>query len=86
MEENQRGRGAQQQGQVVNHATTTRRVEEPNTMVTRTLPIFGHLAFTLFDFGATHFFAFTLFDFGATHFFIYEGFVEFANLEIEPLK
>ena len=43
--QNQRGWGAHhQQGRVVAHATTTRQVDEPDAVVTSTLPIFGHLA------------------------------------------
>ena len=55
------------------HATTTKRAEEPDTVVTGTLPIFGHLTFTLFDSGATHS-------------FISEGFVETTNLKLEPIE
>ena len=45
----------------------------PNIVVKSTLPIFGHLAFTLFDSDATHS-------------FISEEFVEFEKLELEPLE
>ena len=73
MGKNQRGLGATQQTRAVAHAITTRKAEETNTVVTGTLPIFDHLAFTLFDYGATHS-------------FISEEFVKFANLELEPLE
>ena len=69
----QRGRGATQQARAVVHAITTRKAEETNTVVTGTLPILDHLAFTLFDSGTTHS-------------FISEGFVKFANLELKPLE
>ena len=55
------------------HAITTRKAEETDTVVTGTLPIFDHLAFTLFDSGATHS-------------FISEGFVKSTNLELELLE
>ena len=55
------------------HAITTRKAEETDIVVTGTLPIFDHLAFTLFDSGATHS-------------FISKVFVKSANLELEPLE
>ena len=53
--QNQRGRGARQQhGRAVAHATTSRQADAPDVVVTGTLPIFGHLAFVLFDSGSTY--------------------------------
>ena len=47
--------------------------EEPANVVTSTLPIYGHLAFTLFDSGSTNS-------------FISAAFAEQALLELEPLE
>ena len=70
----QRGRGAQQQqGRAVAHATTSKQADAPNVVVTGTLPIFGHLAFVLFDSGSTHS-------------FVSEEFIDLALLEKEPLE
>ena len=45
----------------------------PDAVVTGTLPVFGHLAFVLFDSGSTHS-------------FVSEKFVDLAHLEKEPLE
>ena len=71
--QNQRGWGATQQTRAVAHAITTRKAEETDIVVKGTLPIFDHLAFTLFDSDATHS-------------FISEGFVKSTNLDLEPLE
>ena len=57
--QNQRGRGAQQQQRrAVAHATTGTQVDIPDVVVIGTLPVFGHLAYVLFDSGSTHSFVF----------------------------
>ncbi|XP_023514476.1 uncharacterized protein LOC111778735 [Cucurbita pepo subsp. pepo] len=73
MGQNLRGHGAPQQARAVAHATTARKAEETDIVVAGTLLIFGHLAFTLFDSGATHP-------------FISKGFVKSLDLELEPLE
>ena len=55
------------------HTTTAKRVEDPNTVVTGTLPILGYLAYVLFNSGFIHS-------------FIVEEFVKQAKLELEPLE
>ena len=72
--QHQRGQGAQhQQGRAVAHATTARQADQPDAVVTVTLPAFGHLALVLFDSGSTHS-------------FVSEEFVELAHLEKELLE
>ena len=71
---NQRGWGAQQQqGRAVAHVTTSRQANAPDAVVTSTLPVFGHLAFVLFNLGSTHS-------------FVFEKFAKLAHLEKEPLE
>ena len=71
---NQRDRGAQQQqGRAVAHATTGKQADAPDAVVTGTLPVFGHMAFVLFDSSSTHS-------------FVSEEFVDLAHLEKEPLE
>ncbi|TYK01770.1 gag-protease polyprotein [Cucumis melo var. makuwa] len=60
-----------QQGRVF--ATTRQEVERAGIVVTGTLPILGHYAFVLFDFGSSHS-------------FISSVFVEHVDLEVEPLN
>ena len=45
----------------------------PNAIVIGTLPVFGHLAYVLFDSGSTHS-------------FVFDEFVELAHLEKVPLE
>ena len=53
-----------------NHRQAT---DTPDAVVIGTLPVFGHLAFVLFDSGSTHS-------------FVSEEFVDLAHLEKEPLE
>ncbi|TYK29812.1 retrotransposon protein, putative, Ty3-gypsy subclass [Cucumis melo var. makuwa] len=62
---------ASQEGRVF--ATTRQEAERAGSMVTGTLPIFGHYAFVLFDFGSSHS-------------FISSVFVQHVGLEVEPLS
>ena len=63
----------QQQGRAVAHATIGKQADAPDAVVIDTLPVFGHLAFVLFDSSSTH-------SFGS------EEFVDLAHLEKEPLE
>ena len=63
----------QQQGQAVAQANKPKMAEEPVTVVTGALPIFGHLACTLFDSCSTHS-------------FISVRFAEQALLGLKPLE
>ncbi|XP_022950956.1 uncharacterized protein LOC111453916 [Cucurbita moschata] len=72
--QHQRGQAGQhQQGRAVAHATIARQADQPDAVVTGTLPVFGHLALVLFDSGSTHS-------------FVSEEFVELAQLEKELLE
>ncbi|TYK14163.1 ty3-gypsy retrotransposon protein [Cucumis melo var. makuwa] len=64
------GAGAPHQGKVF--ATNKTKAERVGTMVTSTLPVLGHYALVLFDYGSSHS-------------FISSAFVLHARLEVEPL-
>ena len=60
-------------GELLALVTIARQADQPDVVVTGTLPIFGHLDLVLFDSGSTHS-------------FIFEEFVELAHLEKELLE
>ena len=68
----QGGRGGMAQNRSTARATTGKRADDMDTVVTGTLPVLG-------------FHAFVLFDSGSTHSFISTTFVRYARLGLEPL-